>query len=65
MPNHTAQMAVWFGITTQWFEKARQGGYGPPYTQISRQIIRYSRGEARAWLQSRTRRSTAEYRGRP
>jgi hypothetical protein len=58
----TAEMAVWFGTTEQWFEKARRGGYGPPYVKVGSQTIRYSRAKARMWLESRTRRSTAQYR---
>jgi hypothetical protein len=58
----TAETAAWLGVSKQWLEKARQCGYGPPFTQISKQIIRYSRAMCRAWLLTRTRRSTAEYR---
>ena len=60
----TAQMAVWFGLTEQWFEKARRGGYGPPYVRVGSQTIRYSRAKTRVWLESRASKSTAEYRGK-
>jgi hypothetical protein len=58
----TIEMAAWFGTTPQFLEKARKGGYGPPYIQVGSQMIRYSRAKARAWLESRARRSTADYR---
>jgi hypothetical protein len=58
----TVGVAMLLGVSPQWVEKGRRLGYGPPYIQLSKQIIRYSRGAVRAWLISRTRVSTAEYR---
>lgn len=54
----TVEVAMWLGVSPQWLEKGRQLGYGPPYIQLSKQIIRYSRAEVRAWLLARTRRRT-------
>jgi hypothetical protein len=57
----TRQTADWLAVSHQWLEIGRSKGYGPPYEQLSSKTIRYRRGKVREWLDSRTRKSTAEY----
>jgi hypothetical protein len=57
----TIEMAAWFGVSTQWLEIGRHKGYGPPFERLGPKIIRYRRGKARAYLDSRTYSRTSEY----
>jgi hypothetical protein len=57
----TVQTASWLGCSTQWLTIGRHKGYGPPFEKLSHRMVRYRRGAVRAWLDSRTRASTAEY----
>ena len=57
----TAQVADWFGCSTQWLEIGRCKNYGPKFTRISARTVRYRRSDVLAWLETRTHASTAEY----
>jgi predicted DNA-binding transcriptional regulator AlpA len=57
----TAELANWLGVSPQWVEIGRTKHYGPPFKKLSSHMVRYRRGDARAWLRSRTFNSTAEY----
>jgi hypothetical protein len=58
----TAQVAEWFGVSEQWLEIGRSKGYGPSFERLAPNIIRYSRGKARKWLNGRNYTCTSEYR---
>jgi predicted DNA-binding transcriptional regulator AlpA len=55
------EVAVWFGVSTQWLEIGRSKGYGPKFTRIGPHTLRYRRSDCRKYLKSRTFASTAEY----
>jgi predicted DNA-binding transcriptional regulator AlpA len=57
----TEQVAEWFGLSTQWVEVGRHKGYGPPFTRISGNCIRYQRAAVREWLGQRSHVCTKEY----
>ena len=60
----TLATASWLGVSTQFLEFLEIGrveGYGPPFKRISSRCVKYMRGDARAWLKSRTPRITSEY----
>jgi hypothetical protein len=40
------------GITRRWLELAAHRGLGPPMLKISRKMVRYRRGDFKAWLKS-------------
>jgi hypothetical protein len=46
----TPERATWFRCSTQWFEIGRSKGYGPPFVRLAPQVIRYKRGDVKAWL---------------
>ena len=54
----TPQMAIWFGVSEQWLAIRRGRGGGPPYEQLGPRCIRYRRGKAKQWLDTRTRTRT-------
>lgn len=54
------QVALWFGVSTQWLEVGRCKGYGPKVTRLGTRVIRYTLGDVRAWLRQRIRRRLAE-----
>jgi predicted DNA-binding transcriptional regulator AlpA len=58
---NTQEVAAWLGTSIQFLEIGRHQGYGPRYVKISQRLVRYRRGEVRAWLTKRTHASTAEY----
>lgn len=60
----TGEMGTWFRKSKQWFEIGRSKGYGPPFVRLSSQVVRYRRGDVKAWLAERRHASTAEYSGR-
>jgi len=60
----TRDMVAWFRKSKQWFEIGRSKGYGPPFIRLSPQVIRYRRGDVKAWLAERQLRSTSEYNDR-
>jgi hypothetical protein len=52
----TNQMAVWFGVSTQWLELRRSKGNkldGPPFERIGPRFVRYRKSSALAWLKRR------------
>jgi predicted DNA-binding transcriptional regulator AlpA len=55
------QLAHWLGVSHQFVEISRIKNYGPKYTRLSARVIRYRRGDVRAWLRERSHRCTAEY----
>jgi hypothetical protein len=57
----TIQVAGWFGVTPQWVELARAKGYGPPFTRIAPQAIRYKRSDVIAWLKEREHKCISDY----
>ena len=57
----TAEMATWWRKSKQWFHIGRCKGYGPPFVRLSPQVIRYRRGDAKAWLAERVHARTSEY----
>jgi predicted DNA-binding transcriptional regulator AlpA len=59
---NTSAVAEWLGISTQWLEIGRCKKYGPKFVKLGTNLIRYRRGDVRAWLKERTRASTSEYR---
>jgi predicted DNA-binding transcriptional regulator AlpA len=58
---NTQEVAAWLGVSIQFLEIGRHQGYGPRYVKIAQRLVRYRRGEVRAWLTKRTRQSTSEY----
>jgi hypothetical protein len=57
----TAQMAVWFGVSEEWFGIGRSKGYGPEFVRLSPRRVRYRRGTAKKYLEERAHRHTGEY----
>jgi hypothetical protein len=57
----TPALAEWLDVSVQWVEIGRLKGYGPPFTRIGTNSIRYRRGDVRAWLAERRHLRTAEY----
>jgi predicted DNA-binding transcriptional regulator AlpA len=57
----TPALAEWLAVSTQWLEMGRLRGYGPPFTRIGPNSIRYRRGDVRAWLAERRHHRTSEY----
>ena len=53
--------ADWLGVSEQWLELGRTKKYGPKFVRLSPRMVRYRRGDVRAWLKRRTHQSTAEY----
>jgi predicted DNA-binding transcriptional regulator AlpA len=58
----TPAVARWLGVSTVWLEIRRSRGGGPPFARVSPRIVRYRRGEVRAWLAQRRHLSSSEYR---
>jgi hypothetical protein len=61
----TIQLAGWLGVTAQWVELARAGGYGPAFTRIAPQAIRYKRATVVAWLKDREHKRISDYADTP
>jgi hypothetical protein len=58
----TVAVAALFRVSKQWLEIGRSTGrYGPPFVRLAPQVIRYRRGDVKAWLAERQHASTAEY----
>ena len=58
----TAAVAALFHVSKQWLEIGRSSGrYGPPFVRLAPQVVRYRRGDLKAWLAERQHASTAEY----
>jgi hypothetical protein len=60
----TKRLADWLEVSTQTLEIARSKGTGPPYWRLGNRV-RYRRKDVIKWLEERTHRHTAEYRGKP
>jgi hypothetical protein len=56
----TPEVADWFGVSEEWLEQARRGGYGPAFIKMSERVVRYTRGECRKFLKTRSFQSVAE-----
>jgi hypothetical protein len=56
----TPEVAKWFGVSEEWLEQARAGGYGPAFIKMSERVVRYTRGACREFLKTRSYQSTAE-----
>ncbi len=50
----TQQVSKMTSLTSEWYFRARKGGYGPPFMQITSRIIRYDRDEVLAWFRQHT-----------
>jgi hypothetical protein len=50
----TREMAEWLRCSEAWLARGRRAGFGPPFERITPKMIRYKRGKARVWLESRT-----------
>jgi hypothetical protein len=46
----TKAAAAILNVSTQWLEKGRHEGYGPPYIRLSPKLVRYVRGQLAAWV---------------
>ena len=57
----TQEVAIWFGVSTDWLAIGRMRDYGPPFVKLAPQMIRYRRGDSREWLRQRQYASTADY----
>jgi predicted DNA-binding transcriptional regulator AlpA len=71
---NTRAVAALLGVSRQWLEIGRSGVvvkvddahrerryYGPKFVRLAPQVIRYKRGDVKAWLLERQYASTAEY----
>lgn len=54
------QLCSFTGMSSRTAQKHRQDGTGPAYIQLSARRIGYRGQDIRAWLESRTVRSTAD-----
>lgn len=52
-------MSSMVGITTKTAETWRVRGFGPRYVKVGA-LVRYCKSDVRAWIESRTVRSTSE-----
>jgi hypothetical protein len=59
VPTPTA-LAAYLKVSVAWVNQARIGAYGPPYSMLDDQTIRYRKEDVVSWLKERTYRSTAE-----
>ena len=57
------ELAHWFRVSLSWVEKSRKENYGPPFIQISKNMIRYKRGTAKQWLKERAKKAAARLYG--
>ena len=57
----TLQLAVRLGVSVQWLEIQRGKDGGPPFVMLAGRVIRYRPADVRAWLETRSHKSTAEY----
>jgi hypothetical protein len=50
----TAAAAIFIGnVSHQYLELGRLKGYGPPFIKVTSRLVRYRKGDLRAYLQSR------------
>lgn len=57
----TPAVAGWLGVSEEWVENGRTYDYGPKFVKLSSRVVRYRRGDVRAWLKRRTHQATSEY----
>jgi predicted DNA-binding transcriptional regulator AlpA len=57
----TEEMAAWFRTSKEWLEIGRYKGYGPKFIKLAPQVVRYRRGDVKAWLLDRVHARTSEY----
>jgi hypothetical protein len=57
----TPPVAMWLRVSKQWLEIGRSNGYGPKFIRLAPQVVRYRRGDVKAWLLERQYAHTAEY----
>ena len=57
----TREVAAYLGMSEQWVTLGRSKKYGPPFVRVGTRRLRYKKSAVRAWLESRTYSSTAEY----
>ena len=57
----TPALAALFRVSKQWLEIGRHKGYGPKFIRLAPQVVRYRRGDVKAWLLERQHAHTAEY----
>ena len=57
----TRQLAAWLDCSKSWLEILRHRNQGPRYVKSGPKMVRYPRGEVRAWLKTRLHQGTAEY----
>jgi predicted DNA-binding transcriptional regulator AlpA len=57
----TDELAEWLGTSTQWLEILRGRNTGPRFTRLSPRVVKYRRGDVRAWLLKRSHACTSEY----
>jgi predicted DNA-binding transcriptional regulator AlpA len=59
---NTRAVAAWLGVSTAWLEIGRSSGrYGPRFQRLAPQVVRYRRGDVKAWLAERSHASTRKY----
>jgi predicted DNA-binding transcriptional regulator AlpA len=49
----TKQVAALLGVSTQWLDRGRKLGYGPPWIQLGPRTTRYRYGDVVKWLKQR------------
>jgi hypothetical protein len=50
---NTAETAYYLGVSKQWVETGRSGGFGPPFIKVGSGgggVIRYKRSVLDAWM---------------
>lgn len=52
----TEQVAELTGLNRSWFDRARKGGFGPPFIRITSRIIRYERDVVLDWCREHSTR---------
>jgi hypothetical protein len=57
----TQQTANWLGVSAQWLEAGRVKDYGPEFVRLAPQIVRYTRGKVRVYIDERRHANTREY----
>lgn len=50
----TRTTAVWLGVSCQHLEAERIVGRGPPVVKVTARLVRYRKGDIRAYLRART-----------
>ena len=57
----TKQVAEWLCVSEQWLEIGRSKKYGPEFRVMGPRMVKYQRGDVRAWLDARKHSCTSEY----